>query len=445
LAGSHRAQRGGGRAAAREARREKARKRNQTIAAGVAVVVLVGGGGIAALNAFGGDGSSNDAKGGKGPGDDKSSDSTVLADDTGLLDAAAVKTLGANGTWSVGKTADAGSAEDKEFVCQAQRFADPAGLRTWVRRFTNATTKDSAVQFVEVSNDAATAAKSYTTIIGWLSQCASEKRTRLNTSYALSGMGDKGWIAVYGQATGPKTRYRSISVTLAGQATLVVEHDTNGTTPPKPDAVLNATATALQKICPQTGGCGSGTPAAKASLLPTSEPPGFMAPAEMPIIAAIDKPWVSTPGKVGNTTQCEQTDPKKAKAAKYTTQTYLAPEFNAPTEFGLDDTVARFASPNAAASYLSLVRKNVDGCQKKVSTAKVSSTGTISTGGIKGEAWKASFDTGNGKKARYRMGIAAVDNRVVYLLFPVLPNLDITDSAFLDTLTRAAERSAAYK
>src|SRR3954454_1963443 len=70
LAGSHRAQRGGGRAAAREARREKARKRNQTIAAGVAVVVLVGGGGIAALNAFGGDGSSNDAKGGKGPGDD---------------------------------------------------------------------------------------------------------------------------------------------------------------------------------------------------------------------------------------------------------------------------------------------------------------------------------------------------------------------------------------
>ncbi|GAA1697795.1 hypothetical protein GCM10009745_50040 [Kribbella yunnanensis] len=445
MAGSHRAQRGGGRAAAREARREKARKRNQTIAAGVAVVVLVGGGGIAALNAFGGDDSSGDAKKGKGPGDDKSSDSKVLADDKGLLDVAGAKTLGSTGTWSVSATADGSGAGDHDYVCQSQRFADPSGLRTWVRKFANPTTKDSAVQYVEVSNDAAAAEKAYGTIVGWFSQCAAEKRTRLNTSYLLSGMGDKGWIAVFGQATGPKTRYRTISVTLAGQATLVVEHDTNGTTPPKPDAVLNATAAALQKICPQTGGCGSGTPAAKASLLPTSEPAGFMAPAELPIIAAVDKPWVSTPGKVGNTTQCERTDPKKAKAAKYATQTYLAPGAKVPTEFGLDDTVARFASPNAAAAYVSLVRKNVDGCQKAVSTAKVSSVGTISTGGVKGEAWEASFETGSGKKARFRIGVAAAGNHAVYLLFPVLPDLDITDSAFVDTLRRAAERSASYK
>ncbi|MFB6726137.1 hypothetical protein ACFCV3_38555 [Kribbella sp. NPDC056345] len=445
MAGSHRAQRGGGRAAAREARRQKARKRNQTIAAGVAVVVLVGGGGIAALNAFGGDDSSGDSKKGKGPGDDKSSDSKVLADDTGLLDVAGAKTLGSTGTWAVSATSDGSGAGDHDYVCQSQRFADPSGLRTWVRKFANATTKDSAVQYIEVSNDAAAAEKAYGTIVGWFSQCAAEKRTRLNNSYILSGMGEKGWIAVFGQATGPKTRYRTVSVTLAGQATLVVEHDSNGTTPPKPDAVLNTTAAALQKICPQTGGCGSGTPAAKASLLPTSEPAGFMAPAELPIIAAVDKPWVSTPGKVGNTTQCERTDPKKAKATKYATQTYLAPGAKVPTEFGLDDTVARFASANAAAAYVSLVRKNVDGCQKAVSTAKVSSVGALSSGGVKGEAWEASFDTGNGKKAKFRIGVAAAGNHAVYLLFPVLPNLDITDTAFLDTLRRAAERSVSYK
>ncbi|MFK4088584.1 hypothetical protein ACI2LF_31005 [Kribbella sp. NPDC020789] len=445
MAGSHRAQRGGGRAAAREARRQKARKRNQTIAAGVAVVVLVGGGGIAALNAFGGDGSSGDPKGGKGPGDDKPSDSKVLADDTALLDAAGAKTLGGTGSWAVSKTADGAAAEDHEFVCQSQRFADPSGLRTWVRKFANATTKESAVQFVEVSNDPAAAEKSYKTIVGWFSQCPAEKRTRLNTSYTLSGMGDKGWIVVYGQATGPKTRYRSVSVTLAGQATLVVEHDTDGVTPPKPDAVLNATAAALQKICPQTGGCGSGTPAAKASLLPTSEPPGFMAPAEMPIIAAVDKPWVSTPGRAGNNTQCDLTDPKKAKATKFSTQTYLAPGAKVPTEFGLDDTVARFSSANAAASYVALVRKNVDGCQKRVSIARVTASGTLSTGGVKGKAWEASLEVGKGKRAKFRIGIAASGNTAVYLLFPVLPDLDVSDSAFLDTLRRATERSVTYK
>ncbi|WP_405055786.1 hypothetical protein OG474_23950 [Kribbella sp. NBC_01505] len=445
MAGSHRAQRGGGRAAAREARREKARKRNQTIAAGVAVVVLVGGGGIAALNAFGGDDSSGDPKkSGKGPGDDKSSDSKVLADDKGLLDAEGAKALG-RGTWTVSSTADGSGAGDHDYVCQSQRFADPSGLRTWVRKFTNPATADSAVQYVEVSNDAAAAEKSYNTIVGWFSQCAAEKRIRLNTSYTLSGMGDKGWIVVFGQAVGAKTRYRTISVTLAGQATLVVEHDTNATAPPKPDTVLGATGTALQKICPQTGGCGSGTPAAKGSLLPTAEPAGFMAPAELPIIAAVDKPWVSTPGKVGNTTQCEQTDPKKAKATKYATQTYLAPGAKVPTEFGLDDTVAQFTTPAAAASYVGQVRKNVDGCQKKVSTAKVTSSGTLASGGIQGEAWEASFDTGDGKKAKFRIGVAASGNHAVYLLYPVLPDLDISDAAFLDTLRRATERSATYK
>jgi hypothetical protein len=149
LAGSHRAPRGGGRAAAREARRQKARKRNQTIAAGAAVVVLVGGGGVAALNAFGGDNSPGQ-KAGSGLSDDKSSDSSVLADDKALLDAVTAKPLAATGAWAVTKTADGSTAPDKVFACQTQRFADPAGLRTWVRTVQNATTKDTAVQYVEV-------------------------------------------------------------------------------------------------------------------------------------------------------------------------------------------------------------------------------------------------------------------------------------------------------
>src|SRR4051794_33990155 len=148
LAGSHRAPRGGGRAAAREARRQQARKRNQTIAAGVAVVVLVGGGGVAALNAFGGD-KDPGVKAGNGPSDDKPANSDVLADDKALLDAARAKTLAATGTWTVTTTADGDSAPDTAFACQSQRFADPSGLRTWVRTLQNSATKDTAVQYVD--------------------------------------------------------------------------------------------------------------------------------------------------------------------------------------------------------------------------------------------------------------------------------------------------------
>jgi len=443
LAGSHRAPRGGGRAAAREARRQKARKRNQTIAAGVAVVLLVGGGGVAALNAFGGDGSPGTKAATSS--DDKSDDSTVLADDKALLDSATAKPLAATGALAITKTADGSTAPERSFVCQSQRFADPAGLRTWVRTFQNRTTKDTAVQYVEVSNDPTAASKAYSSIVGWLSQCASEKQTRLAASYVTTGVGERGWIAVFGQPSGTKTKYRTLAVSVAGQATMVLEHDTLGATPPKPDAMLAAATAAVKRICPQTGGCGTAAPAAKPVLLPTSELAGFMAPVDLPVLDDVDKPWVSTPGKTGTGTQCEKFDPHKGKALRFSSLTYVAPDAKVPAEFGLDDTVAKFASASAASTFVTQLRKNVDGCEKAVSTAKVESTGTIVTTAVKGKSWRASFDTGNSQKFTYRIGVALSGNRAVYLLFPVLKGLDMSDTAFNETLTRAAERSAAFK
>ncbi|WP_405071220.1 hypothetical protein OG558_17545 [Kribbella sp. NBC_01510] len=443
MAGSHRAQRGGGRAAAREARRQKARKRNQTIAAGAAVVVLVGGGGVAALNAFGGD-NSPAQKVGSGPSDDKSSDANVLADDKVLLDAATAKPLAATGTWAVAKTSDGSTAPEKAFVCQSQRFADPAGLRTWVRTFQNATTKDTAVQYVEVSNDKAAAGKAYTSVVGWLSQCSVPK-TRLTTSYVTTGVGERGVIAVFGQPSGTKTRYKTIAVTLAGQATMVLEHDTLAATPPPPGPILATANVAAKRICAQSGGCGAGAPVARPGLLPSSEAPGFMAPVDLPVLDEIDKPWVSAPAKTGGGTGCERMNFTKAKATKFGSLTYVTPEADVPTVFGLDDTIAKFATPTAAGAFVAQVRKNVDGCEKDVSTAKVKSTGTIASGTIKGESWLASYDTGGGNKFTYRIGIAGSGDRAVYLVFPVLKDLDISDTAFNETLTRAAERSSTYK
>ena len=154
---------------------------------------------------------------------------------------------------------------------------------------------------------------------------------------------------------------------------------------------------------------------------------------------------MSAPAKTGGGTGCERMNFTKAKATKYGSLTYVTPEADVPTVFGLDDTIAKFATPTAAGAFVAQVRKNVDGCEKDVSTAKVKSTGTIASGTIKGESWQASYDTGGGNKFTYRIGIAGSGDRAVYLVFPVLKDLDISDTAFNETLTRAAERSSTYK
>lgn len=411
-------------------------------------MLLVGGGGIAAVNAFGGDDSSDGSKKSGGQNDRSSGgDSPLLSDAKVLLDGTAAKQLApAGGAWTVAGTDNGSDAQDKTFVCQSQRFADPAGIRTWIRTFSNPSTKETAVQYVEVSNDEAAAGKAYATITGWLSAC-NTPQIRLISSYTTTGLGSKGVVAVFGQP-GPKTnKYRTISVSTAGQATMVMEYDSTGKTPPTPDTTIATAGAGLQRICAEAK-CTTGTPTAKLGLLPTTEPAGFMAPIDLPVLPSIDKPWVSTTSTAPKGTGCEsdKLDLKKAKPKGYKSQTYVVPEAKVPTEFGLDTLVVAFASPAAAGNYVAAIRKAVDNCKKSQSNATVKQTGEITLGSsIKGESWQASYDTGNGKIFSYRVGIALAGSRAVYLLYPVLKDLDISNTAFNEVLTRAAERSVTYK
>lgn len=399
------------------------------------------------MNAFGGGDSGGDAKSGNQ--DDRSSggDSKLLSDAKVLLDGTAVKQFApASGAWAVASTDDGSNAPDRAFVCQSQRFADPAGIRTWIRTFRNPSTADTAVQYVEVSNDEAAAGKAYATITGWISAC-NTPQIRLISSYTTNGLGSKGVVAVFGQP-GPKTnKYRTISVSTAGQATMVVEYDTVGKTPPKPDTMVATAGAGLKRICDEAK-CTTGTPTAKPGLLPTTEPAGFMAPIDLPVLPSIDKPWVSTSSTAPKGTGCEsdKLDLKKAKPKAYKSQTYVVPEAKVPTEFGLDTLVVGFASPNAASTYVAAIRKAVDNCKKTQSNATVKPTGEVTLGkSIAGESWRASYDTGNDKIFTYRVGIAVAGSRAVYTLYPVLEDLDISNAAFNEVLLRAAERSTAYK
>jgi hypothetical protein len=58
-----------------------------------------------------------------------------------------------------------------------------------VRTLQNSTTKDTAIQYVEVSNDKAAAGKAYTSILSWLSAC-STPQVRLASSYVTTGVGE---------------------------------------------------------------------------------------------------------------------------------------------------------------------------------------------------------------------------------------------------------------
>jgi hypothetical protein len=435
----------GSRAAARAARRKQRRRQQQLIAGGVAAALLIGGGGWAAMAAGGDDGGkANEAKHSSDGGD--KSDGDLLADSKVLVDPVAANQL-SRGKWTVNRTVDSTEAEtpERSFACQAQRFADPAGVRTWVRVLRNPNNLDTAVQYVEVSNDATAAGRAYATIAGWLSECNSPQ-LRLVSSYQASGLGEKGIVAIFGQPMdGGQKRFRTLTVATSGPATMVLEHNTIGPNPPKAANMLAAATTSMGRICAETKSSCGAKPELKSVLLSTDEPRGFMAPIDLPVLSKIDKPWVSVKAATRDGTGCEKIDLKKAKATKSRFQTYVVPDANVPTEFGMDTMVAEFAGYPVAGQFVTDITKRVDNCTKSFSTATVKRTLTIKDRGIVGQTWRITYDAGSNGKLTYRVGIVRVSKRAAYVMFPVLKGLDITDEAFSDLLIRAGERSLYFR
>src|SRR6266508_3358253 len=117
------------RTAARQAKRQRAKRRQQLIGAGVVVALLLGGATYAIV--AGTRGGSAHRAGSVGTGGQ--TDTSLLSDADFLLEADGAKKISA-GTWTVATTAEGSETPERSFSCQAQRFADPAGVRTWVRQ-----------------------------------------------------------------------------------------------------------------------------------------------------------------------------------------------------------------------------------------------------------------------------------------------------------------------
>ncbi|MGH3462707.1 MAG: hypothetical protein ACRDP9_14695 [Kribbellaceae bacterium] len=435
------------RTAARQAKRKKAKRRHQLVGAGLVIALLIGGGAYAAVaGSRGDDGAQSGDDGTTQPKSDDNRDTEpqVLADETFLLDAAGAKQI-APGSWTITNTAEGSKGPERSFTCQSQRFADPAGVRTWVRQFKNGATQ-TAVQYVELSSDPGGAQRAYNTIVGWMSGCATPKQ-RLVASYTADGFGDRGIVAVFAQPVGGKqVRYRTLAVAGTGAATMVFEYIAVATSQPRTAGTVGAAGAALKLMCTETESACPHTLELKPSLLTANtEPPGFMTPIDLPVVGALSQPWLGVDGTVNAGSGCEQINLTKAKSRKAKSRTYLVPGAKVPAEFGMDTMVAEFASPTAAQAFVSTVTSAVDKCATTQSNAKVKRTKTVQyRGGINGQTWRVVYDLGTGS-ITYRVGLVRAGKRAVHVVFPVMKGLDISDDAFADVLARAGQRSFYFR
>jgi hypothetical protein len=441
--GAHRAPRTS-RLAARQARRKRAKRRQQLFGIAVVIALLIGGAVYIVVAGAGGDGGPATQAGNAGSDDNQRGDRQMLAEDTFLLDAAGAKKLSA-GSWEVSATNDGAQAPERSFTCQAQRFADSAGLRTWVRQFKNG--DSTAVEYVELSADRGAAGRAYDTVLTWLATCVTPQQ-RLVASYTANGLGDRGVVAVFAQPVGGgKERYRTLTVTGTGPATMVLEYIAVAPAIPAMTGPVAAGADAMKRLCAETRSTCPRSQVLTPSLLAAAgEPAGFMTAIDLPVLSKVKEPWVGVDAGTNPQTDCSETNQPKVKPVKAKARTYLPVGAKVPTEFGMDTKIFEFSSAKAAGQYLTGLRSTMDKCKtshSNVTTRRAASVG--GEAGVTGQTWVVRIGLPNGSNLTYRVGAARAGQRVTYLLFLALKGLDVTDQEFATAVARAAHRSYSFK
>jgi len=341
-----------------------------------------------------------------------------------------------SGTW---RTAN-GSNDSVRSVCQPRRSADEDALHTLVRELRGPKSR-MALQTVDVSASAKATRSAYGTAVRWFAGCA-QRGVRLVDSQRVVGVGDESVVL---DLTAPGSSRYLVAITRSGQVTSTVQvttkqsHDSSA-------AVAAVATRALTQLCPAsaTGPCRPTSTRLVDYLPPSGETPRMLATVDMPVLPDIHHPWVGTDPVVGGpnlaATTCDHAN-LAGGGRKATSRTFLIPQADLPTRFGLTEVIADYGKAKAAKALVATVENRMSTCEKRQLGSSVKHAFDNQHGNTSYAGWWLSNEI-NAKRSTvsYWMGIVRVGSRIAQVGFSPAENADIDETAFSDLLARAAQR-----
>jgi DNA-directed RNA polymerase specialized sigma24 family protein len=421
----------------------RSRRRTQLVVAAVVATLVVVGIGAFATHP---EGTSAEELGLVRPsGPARTDGSAMMPTSEDLLYAEQMSRFGPTRTWHTARTGNNTTGNGINTVCQEARFADPSGYAALVRSF-RASGKPArrAVQTVEVSRSRKAAARAFRTTVGWYAGCQ-VARLQVVDAYHVDHVGDQADVLTLRVGRTP-ARTISVAVARAGSVTTSTVGTSAGGAPPPVREVTRSLGEAVEKLCARTGSPGCvGTPTFRAvPPPPTGDERGLLATADLPPVGRIDDPWVGTdpvsPTRNPAATTCDRASFSGAGAAQRRSRTFLVPQADVPTRFGLTETSGRFRTPRAAARFLADVRRRVSGCEKRDLATSLDSASTHRTHRTDRSTWALTTEVSETEKVRFRVGFVQVGRRVAQLTFAPTSSDDMTERSFDALVVRAGER-----
>jgi hypothetical protein len=271
----------------------------------------------------------------------------------------------------------------------------------------------------------------------------------LTSGATVTSLGDAAaGVQAVVQDTTPQ--YHTLVVVRTGSAILSYDVAQSGSAVPY-EKVVAVAAQTVTSICSSVGGGCSASPAVTAGIPPATAQPGWLAVSDLPRVTPGMGRWNATPPKSSVTSTgsaCENlTLATAAGPTQRRQRTYLLTEdTKVPKDFGLDEVLLDFSTPDAAGAFASQLKSSIADCPTRTATAKLGNTADITAKGTTGQAvtgfWRTvTQSTSPTTSFIFRVGVATVGTRVVYLLATPSPTFDFTDADWAAITTRAGQRA----
>lgn len=305
----------------------------------------------------------------------------------------------------------------------------------------------TVLQIVQAWPDADAAGTALTALVNQAGAC---KAGLVRTAERITGLADTATALTVQTSDGAG---HTLLFARTGRFVSVLDGATNsGAQGLDAAALATASAASQSRQCgPASGACPS-KPATVATAPPATNPVGWLALVDLPRLTAGTGTWTATPPQAPDLagSQCENVDLKDLPGASDAAHsTYLL--INDPKTvagFGIDEVIYTFTKASAASDLAAQLAKNFAGCGARARTATVKDTAVTAPDANGKKLTATSYlvvqRISESKTTTYRVGVAAVGNRLVYLLANSSDKANFGNAQWNDIVGRATQRATQF-
>lgn len=370
------------------------------------------------------------------------SDQLLTADQVGRL---------ATGPWEATEGNANTEGDGINTPCQGNRFADPAGLGSMVRRFMHTESKGhpdiSAVQSTELSRTPRTAASTYTTTVEWYAGCTTPG-VHLVSSYDVTGVGDRASMFVLRRTGNRSTSTYTVAVARTGQVTTTVFNAVADDRQPAVAEMKTLISAAVNRLCgaPGAGTCAGGPKVTASPPPPVGDVAGLLDVVDLAPPGTVTRPWSATEAKRATvnlaTVACDGTEFHRKPVTRDMTRSYLILNAGLVSRFGITETVGQLPGAAEARAFVNGVRNRMAKCEDNFLASQVRELADRRDTLTELAAWHISTEVSDEGTVDVLMAIVRRGRQVGQIGFVTARDASYNRATFLALANRAIERLA---